>query len=42
MSAASFRPATESDVSVLELMHARYEEDGSPTLRRDAAERARR
>jgi ribosomal protein S18 acetylase RimI-like enzyme len=43
MSAASFRPATESDVSVLlELMHALYEEDGSTPLRRDAAERALR
>jgi ribosomal protein S18 acetylase RimI-like enzyme len=43
MSAASFRPATESDVSILiELMHALYEEDGSTALRPDAAERALR
>jgi ribosomal protein S18 acetylase RimI-like enzyme len=43
MSAASFRPATESDMSVLlELMRALYQEDGSTLLRRDAAESALR
>ena len=43
MSAAFFRPATESDVGVLlELMRALYDEDGSTPLRRDAAEAALR
>lgn len=43
MSGASFRPATESDVGVLlGLMRALYDEDGSTSLRRDAAKAALR
>ncbi len=43
MSGGSFRPATESDVgTLLELMRALYDEDGSTALREDSAETALR
>jgi hypothetical protein len=43
VSEGSFRPATESDVStLLQLMRALYDEDGSTPLREDSAETALR